>query len=113
STPGSMPVASIARRGLASRSCRAPRRPEPDHRLSGGQVSLQLPSSHVQFLHARRSTGPAKPRRPRRLATERAVQKPSMPPVVHLLGTAVFAQGTSEFMVAGLVPDIASDMSVS
>lgn len=39
--------------------------------------------------------------------------KPSMPPVVHLLGTAVFAQGTSEFMVAGLVPDIASDMSVS
>ncbi|MGH8965714.1 MAG: MFS transporter, partial [Actinomycetes bacterium] len=35
------------------------------------------------------------------------------PPVVHLLGTAVFAQGTSEFMVAGLVPDIASDMSVS
>ncbi|MHA6619479.1 Cmx/CmrA family chloramphenicol efflux MFS transporter [Pseudonocardia sp. DLS-67] len=36
-----------------------------------------------------------------------------MPPVVHLLGTAVFAQGTSEFMVAGLVPDIASDMSVS
>jgi MFS transporter, DHA1 family, chloramphenicol resistance protein len=41
------------------------------------------------------------------------VQKPSMPPVVHLLGTAVFAQGTSEFMVAGLVPDIASDLSVS
>lgn len=41
------------------------------------------------------------------------MQKPSMPPVVHLLGTAVFAQGTSEFMVAGLVPDIASDMSVS
>jgi DHA1 family chloramphenicol resistance protein-like MFS transporter len=41
------------------------------------------------------------------------VQKPSMPPVVHLLGTAVFAQGMSEFMVAGLVPDIASDMSVS
>jgi DHA1 family chloramphenicol resistance protein-like MFS transporter len=36
-----------------------------------------------------------------------------MPPVVHLLGTAVFAQGTSEFMVAGLVPDIASDLSVS
>ena len=41
------------------------------------------------------------------------MQKPSMPPAVHLLGTAVFAQGTSEFMVAGLVPDIASDMSVS
>jgi MFS transporter, DHA1 family, chloramphenicol resistance protein len=41
------------------------------------------------------------------------VQKPSLPPVVPLLGTAVFAQGTSEFMVAGLVPDIASDMSVS
>jgi DHA1 family chloramphenicol resistance protein-like MFS transporter len=36
-----------------------------------------------------------------------------MPPAVHLLGTAVFAQGTSEFMVAGLVPDIASDLSVS
>jgi DHA1 family chloramphenicol resistance protein-like MFS transporter len=41
------------------------------------------------------------------------VQKPSLPPVVPLLGTAVFAQGTSEFMVAGLVPDIASELSVS
>ena len=41
------------------------------------------------------------------------MHKPSLPPVVPLLGTAVFAQGTSEFMVAGLVPDIASDLSVS
>lgn len=36
-----------------------------------------------------------------------------LPPVVPLLGTAVFAQGTSEFMVAGLVPDVASELSVS
>ncbi|TQM36382.1 DHA1 family chloramphenicol resistance protein-like MFS transporter [Pseudonocardia cypriaca] len=41
------------------------------------------------------------------------MHQPSLPPVVPLLGTAVFAQGTSEFMVAGLVPDIASEMSVS
>jgi DHA1 family chloramphenicol resistance protein-like MFS transporter len=60
----------------------------------------------------RRSTGPALTDLVD-IATERAVQKPSLPPVVPLLGTAVFAQGTSEFMVAGLVPDIASDMSVS
>ena len=41
------------------------------------------------------------------------MHKPSLPPVVPLLGTAVFAQGTSEFMVAGLVPDIAAELSVS
>ena len=41
------------------------------------------------------------------------MQKQPLPPVVPLLGTAVFAQGTSEFMVAGLVPDIASELSVS
>jgi DHA1 family chloramphenicol resistance protein-like MFS transporter len=41
------------------------------------------------------------------------VQKQPLPPVVPLLGTAVFAQGTSEFMVAGLVPEIASELSVS
>ncbi|WP_349239936.1 Cmx/CmrA family chloramphenicol efflux MFS transporter [Streptomyces sp. CC219B] len=31
----------------------------------------------------------------------------------HLLGLAVFAQGTSEFMLSGLVPDIARDLGVS
>ncbi|GAA3090303.1 Cmx/CmrA family chloramphenicol efflux MFS transporter [Streptosporangium carneum] len=36
-----------------------------------------------------------------------------MPFVVHLLGLAVFAQGTSEFMLSGLVPDISRDMHVS
>lgn len=36
-----------------------------------------------------------------------------MPPAVHLLALAVFAQGTSEFMLAGLVPDIAADLGVS
>ncbi|MEU4835204.1 Cmx/CmrA family chloramphenicol efflux MFS transporter [Streptosporangium sp. NPDC023615] len=36
-----------------------------------------------------------------------------MPFVVHLLGLAVFAQGTSEFMLSGLVPGIARDMRVS
>ncbi|KAB8161237.1 Cmx/CmrA family chloramphenicol efflux MFS transporter [Streptomyces sp. 3MP-14] len=36
-----------------------------------------------------------------------------MPPAVYLLGLAVFAQGTSEFMLAGLVPDIAADLAVS
>lgn len=36
-----------------------------------------------------------------------------MPFVLYLLGLAVFAQGTSEFMLSGLVSDIAADMEVS
>ncbi|MFD5159769.1 Cmx/CmrA family chloramphenicol efflux MFS transporter [Streptomyces hawaiiensis] len=36
-----------------------------------------------------------------------------MPFALLLLGLAVFAQGTSEFMLSGLVPDIARDMGVS
>ncbi|MFI0351043.1 Cmx/CmrA family chloramphenicol efflux MFS transporter [Actinomadura sp. 9N407] len=36
-----------------------------------------------------------------------------MPFVLYLLALAVFAQGTSEFMLAGLLPDIAADLDVS
>ncbi|MEU8542587.1 MFS transporter [Streptomyces sp. NPDC048717] len=36
-----------------------------------------------------------------------------MPFLVHVLGLAVFAQGTSEFMLSGLVPGLARDLSVS
>ncbi|MEU9049703.1 Cmx/CmrA family chloramphenicol efflux MFS transporter [Streptomyces sp. NPDC048384] len=36
-----------------------------------------------------------------------------MPFGLFLLGVAVFAQGTSEFMLSGLVPDIARDLGVS
>ncbi|WP_409238702.1 Cmx/CmrA family chloramphenicol efflux MFS transporter [Streptomyces sp. PA5.6] len=36
-----------------------------------------------------------------------------MPFALYLLGLAVFAQGTSEFMLSGLIPDIARDLSVS
>ncbi|MFH8617489.1 Cmx/CmrA family chloramphenicol efflux MFS transporter [Streptomyces sp. NPDC017979] len=36
-----------------------------------------------------------------------------MPPAVYLLALAVFAQGTSEFMLAGIAPDIARDLGVS
>ncbi|MDX3848165.1 MFS transporter [Streptomyces europaeiscabiei] len=36
-----------------------------------------------------------------------------VPLFVHVLGLAVFAQGTSEFMLSGLVPGIARDLSVS
>ncbi|MGW2231546.1 Cmx/CmrA family chloramphenicol efflux MFS transporter [Streptomyces formicae] len=36
-----------------------------------------------------------------------------MPFALYLLGLAVFAQGTSEFMLSGLVSDIARDLSVS
>ncbi|MBF6354123.1 MFS transporter [Nocardia higoensis] len=36
-----------------------------------------------------------------------------MPLALYLLATAVFAMGTSEFMLAGLVPDIAAGLSVS
>ena len=35
-----------------------------------------------------------------------------MPVFIHVLGLAVFAQGTSEFMLSGLVPGIARDLSV-
>ncbi|MGW0518618.1 Cmx/CmrA family chloramphenicol efflux MFS transporter [Crossiella sp. NPDC003009] len=36
-----------------------------------------------------------------------------MPFVLYLLALAVFAQGTSEFMLSGLLPDIAADLNVS
>ncbi|UGQ11891.1 MFS transporter [Yinghuangia sp. ASG 101] len=36
-----------------------------------------------------------------------------MPLPLYLLALAVFAMGTSEFMLAGLIPDIASDLGVS
>jgi DHA1 family chloramphenicol resistance protein-like MFS transporter len=36
-----------------------------------------------------------------------------MPRAVHLLGLAIFAQGTSELMLAGLLPEIASGLTVS
>ncbi|AQS71927.1 Cmx/CmrA family chloramphenicol efflux MFS transporter [Streptomyces pactum] len=36
-----------------------------------------------------------------------------MPFAIFLLGLAVFAQGTSEFMLSGLVPDIARDLQVT
>ncbi|MEU5162693.1 Cmx/CmrA family chloramphenicol efflux MFS transporter [Streptomyces sp. NPDC020875] len=36
-----------------------------------------------------------------------------MPFAVYMLGLAVFAQGTSEFMLSGLAPDIAADLDVS
>src|SRR5947208_2655506 len=36
-----------------------------------------------------------------------------MPLAVPLLGLAIFAQGTSEFMLSGLLPNIATDLGVS
>lgn len=36
-----------------------------------------------------------------------------MPLALYMLGLAVFAQGTSEFMLSGLGPDIAADLDVS
>lgn len=36
-----------------------------------------------------------------------------MPLPLYLLAMAVFAMGTSEFMLAGLLPDIASDLGVT
>lgn len=35
-----------------------------------------------------------------------------MPPVIFLLAVAVFAQGTSEFMLAGLLPALAADLGI-
>jgi MFS transporter, DHA1 family, chloramphenicol resistance protein len=37
----------------------------------------------------------------------------ALPLALYLLGLAVFAQATSEFMLSGLVPDIARDLNVS
>lgn len=37
----------------------------------------------------------------------------AMPVAVHFLGVAVFAMGTSEFMLSGLAPGIAADLDVS
>ena len=36
-----------------------------------------------------------------------------MPIAVYILGLAIFAQGTSELMLAGLLPEMAADLSVS
>ncbi|MCD2104313.1 MFS transporter [Rhodococcus erythropolis] len=36
-----------------------------------------------------------------------------MPFAIYVLGLAVFAQGTSEFMLSGLIPDMARDLGVS
>ncbi|GAA3943886.1 MFS transporter [Actinomadura viridis] len=36
-----------------------------------------------------------------------------MPWAIYVLGFAIFAQGTSEFMLAGLLPDMAADLGVS
>ncbi len=40
-------------------------------------------------------------------------QRTSMPLAVYILGLSVFALGTSEFMLSGLLPPIADDMNVS
>ena len=36
-----------------------------------------------------------------------------MPLAVYVLGLAIFAQGTSELVLAGLLPELASDLDVS
>ncbi|MEV6226013.1 Cmx/CmrA family chloramphenicol efflux MFS transporter [Nocardia fluminea] len=36
-----------------------------------------------------------------------------MPTAVYILGLSIFAQGTSELMLAGLLPDLATDLGVS
>ena len=36
-----------------------------------------------------------------------------MPIVLYILALAVFAQGTSEFVLAGLLPGIAGDLDIS
>ncbi|TCJ90088.1 Cmx/CmrA family chloramphenicol efflux MFS transporter [Nocardia alba] len=36
-----------------------------------------------------------------------------MPTAVYILGLSIFAQGTSELMLAGLLPDLAADLGVS
>lgn len=49
----------------------------------------------------------------RSVMTESADRRSRMPLAVVILGVAVFALGTSEFMLSGLLPPIAEDMDVS
>jgi DHA1 family chloramphenicol resistance protein-like MFS transporter len=46
-------------------------------------------------------------------AFRRDVEFLPMPFAIYILGLAVFAQGTSEFMLSGLIPDIARELKVS
>ncbi|MGB8939120.1 MAG: MFS transporter, partial [Streptomyces sp.] len=36
-----------------------------------------------------------------------------MPPAVYIVGLGIFTQGTSEFMLSGLLPGMAADLGVS
>lgn len=68
--------------------------------------------------HLDTSRNPSLRRRSDRLSTESgiagdAAPRPRVPRVVHALGAGVFAVGMSEFMVAGLLPEIARDIHVS
>ncbi|WP_238606613.1 hypothetical protein [Amycolatopsis sp. Poz14] len=36
-----------------------------------------------------------------------------MPPAVFVLGLSIFALGTSEFMITGLLPGMAADLNVT
>lgn len=56
------------------------------------------------------SPGPLKPDIP---ATASADDRPRMPLSVYILALSVFALGTSEFMLSGLLPPIADDMGVT
>ncbi len=59
---------------------------------------------------------PAPTRTPAPTSTPTATSKRTptrMPMAVYMLGLAVFALGTSEFMLSGLLPPIADDMNVS
>lgn len=42
-----------------------------------------------------------------------AAERTRMPVAVYILGLSVFALGTSEFMLSGLLPPIAEDMGVT
>lgn len=42
-----------------------------------------------------------------------AVKRTRPPLAVYVLGTAIFAQGTSEFMIAGLLPELTADLKIS
>jgi predicted MFS family arabinose efflux permease len=69
--------------------------------------------------HRRRGDGPAIPRRGGRpargdaRAEERARPAASLPLVVYVLALGTFLMGTTEFVVAGLLPEIAGELQVS
>lgn len=75
---------------------------EPRTTYEGGMPPIPRPSDPERAAAFAPASGPAP-----------AVRRPRMPLAVYVLGLSVFALGTSEFMLSGLLPPIADDLHVT